>query len=62
MKIARRSEAGGALFEIEIIFIDEFREFRQHPEFMDFVDGLGLVDYWNSAGCTWVNDNVECSG
>ena len=60
MSVARRSEGESSQFELEIVFIEEFREFRQHPEFMDFLAGVGLIDYWQSAGCTWSNDKVDC--
>jgi len=60
MSIARRSAGENSQFELEIVFIEEFREFRQHPEFMDFLAGVGLIDYWKSAGCTWSNDRVVC--
>ena len=60
MAVARKSEAAGGLFEPEIIYIDEFRDFRRHPDFLKFVDGMGLTDYWNGAGCSWVNDRIQC--
>ena len=60
MAIARQTEQTGGLFEQELIFIDEFREFRRHPEFMDFVEGVGLTEYWESAGCAWADDKVVC--
>lgn len=61
MTVARRLEQTGGLFELEIIFIDEFDSFRQHPDFPDFVRAIGLTDYWSSAGCIWTNDHVECA-
>lgn len=60
MTVARRLEAKGGLFELEIIFIDEFKSFRQHPEFPEFVNATGLTDYWKNAGCVWNDDRVEC--
>jgi DNA-binding winged helix-turn-helix (wHTH) protein/TolB-like protein len=61
MEIARMTEAEGGQFEQEIIFIDEYKAFRQHPEFMDFIEGIGLQDYWDSAGCVWAEDKLTCS-
>ena len=61
MGIARQTEQEGGLFEQEIIFIDEYREFRKHPQFMDFIEGIGLKDYWDSAGCVWADDRLTCS-
>jgi len=60
MTVARRLEETGGLFELEIIFIDEFKSFRQHPDFPEFVKAIGLTDYWSSAGCIWANDKLEC--
>jgi DNA-binding winged helix-turn-helix (wHTH) protein/TolB-like protein len=61
MAVARRLEDQGGLFELEIIFIDEFAGLRQHPDFPAFVDAIGLTDYWSSAGCIWENDRVQCN-
>ena len=61
MTVARRLEQQGGLFELEIIFIDEFASLRRHPDFPAFVDAIGLTDYWSSAGCIWSNDRVECN-
>jgi len=61
MTVARRLEQTAGLFELEIIFIDEFATFRQHPDFPDFVRAIGLTDYWSNAGCIWTNDHVECN-
>ena len=60
MTVARQLEGPGSLFELEIIYIDEFREFRRLPEFQDFAREARLSDYWDTAGCTWVDDKVEC--
>ncbi len=61
MSIARHFEGGVSQFEVEIIYIEEFREFRQHPQFMDFVTSIGLTEYWDSAGCTWADDKITCT-
>lgn len=62
MAVARSADQPGSLFELEIIYIDEFRAFRQLPEFRQFVDEVGLADYWDGAGCSWVDDKVRCPG
>jgi hypothetical protein len=64
MAIAQRTEnprEAGGLFEQELIFIDEFKPFREHPDFMDFVEGVGLADYWQQAGCVWADDRLTCA-
>jgi DNA-binding winged helix-turn-helix (wHTH) protein/TolB-like protein len=62
MQIAHRTEdtKGGGLFEQELIFIRLFRPFREHPEFMDFLAGVGLTEYWAEAGCVWADDKLTC--
>jgi DNA-binding winged helix-turn-helix (wHTH) protein/TolB-like protein/Tfp pilus assembly protein PilF len=60
LSIARRLEQEGGLYELELVFTDEFRAMRQHPEFLAFIDAMGLSEYWASAGCTWENDAVRC--
>ncbi len=48
-------------FEIELIYLDEFRILREHEDFPRLLDELGLKDYWQSAGCRWENDEVTCN-
>ena len=49
-----------SFFEIELIYLDEFRILRQHEDFPRFLQEVGLTDYWRSAGCNWDNDAVNC--
>ena len=49
-----------SLFEVELIYLDEFSVVRQHPDFPRFLDEMGLTDYWQSEGCRWENDAVAC--
>lgn len=63
MALAHRTEnprEGGGLFEQELIFIRLFKPFREHPEFMDFLAGVGLTEYWAEAGCIWADDKLTC--
>lgn len=50
----------GEFYEIEIIYLDEFRVLRQHREFPQLLDALGLTEYWASIGCHWGGDRVAC--
>lgn len=52
-------ESGG-YFEVEIFYLDEFRVVREHEEFPDLLDALGLTEYWQSIGCRWDGDRVFC--
>ena len=60
MRIARGAEDESSVYEIEIIYLDEYRDFRRHPEFADFTAGVGLNAYWDEAGCAWQNDRIVC--
>lgn len=46
--------------EVEIFYLDEFRVLREHEEFPDLLDALGLTDYWDSIGCHWDGQRVAC--
>ena len=50
----------GTLYELEIIYLDEFKMLREHEKFPELLQALGLTDYWNSIGCGWSNDHVLC--
>ena len=50
----------GEYFEVEIIFLDEFRVLREHEEFPELLDALGLTEYWESIGCHWGGSRVIC--
>jgi tetratricopeptide (TPR) repeat protein len=53
-------QASGEFYEIEIIYLDEFKVLREHEEFPELLQALGLTDYWNSIGCRWNDDHVLC--
>ena len=50
----------GTLYELEIIYLDEFKVLREHENFLALLQALGLTDYWNSIGCRWSDDQVHC--
>jgi DNA-binding winged helix-turn-helix (wHTH) protein/TolB-like protein/Tfp pilus assembly protein PilF len=50
----------GTLYELEIIYLDEFKALREHENFPALLQALGLTNYWNSIGCRWSNDQVHC--
>ena len=60
MEIAWNLVDDPSYFELEAIFLDEFRILRQHEDFPRLLDELGLTDYWQSVGCEWKNDAVTC--
>ena len=50
----------GTLYELEIIYLDEFKVLREHQNFPALLQALGLTDYWDSIGCRWSDDQVHC--
>ncbi len=60
MEVAMHIAESGTLYEIEIIYLDEFKVLREHEDFPELLQALGLTDYWNSIGCRWSNDQVLC--
>ncbi len=60
MQLASLLELPGEIFDMDLLFIPELRALRQHPDFMPLLERLGVVDYWASAGCEWVEDRVTC--
>jgi DNA-binding winged helix-turn-helix (wHTH) protein/tetratricopeptide (TPR) repeat protein len=60
MDIARLLEGPGMLFSMEILFVQELAPLRQHPEFLPLLERLGVVEYWKSVGCEWLDDRVNC--
>jgi DNA-binding winged helix-turn-helix (wHTH) protein/TolB-like protein len=61
MAVARRLEETPGLFELELLFIQEFKSLRQHADFPAFADAIGLTEYWSNAGCTWSPERVSCA-
>ncbi len=47
-------------FELELLYLDEFRILRQHADFPRLLDALGLSAYWQAAGCRWDNNAGVC--
>jgi hypothetical protein len=60
MAAAWALQQSGEFYEIEIIYLDEFKVLREHEEFPELLQALGLTDYWSSMGCRWNNDHVLC--
>ncbi len=61
MEIALQEAADrGAIYELEIVFIDEFLEFRRHPDFPKLMNGLGITRQWQSAGCALADGQLHC--
>ena len=60
MEVARLLETQGEIFEAEILFSEDFRVLREHPDFLPLMEATGIADYWDSVGCRWQNNAVVC--
>ncbi len=62
MKIAWQLVEDPSIFDIELIYLDEFSVMRQLADFPRLLDQLGLSDYWRDIGCQWADNSLNCNG
>ena len=60
MGVARRLEAPGEAFEMDLLFIPEMQPLRERDDFLDLMDALGISQYWEDNGCIWTGAAVKC--
>ncbi|MDX1403782.1 MAG: winged helix-turn-helix domain-containing protein [Woeseiaceae bacterium] len=60
LQIARRLQNEVGVYELELVFTDEFEAMRRHPEFGNFLESIGLAEYWTSTGCVWGQGALRC--
>ena len=60
MRVARLLDSEGEVFEMDLLFIPEVEPLREHPDFGDLLDALGITDYWRKRGCTWTGTSAVC--
>lgn len=60
MRIARLLEAPGERFEMDILYTPELQPLRDHPDFLPLLERLGVVAYWEQAGCTFDGWKTVC--
>ena len=61
MRVAHYLVLPGQAFETELLFLPEFRQLRERPEFLELMTTLGVTAYWEQSGCVWKDVNVECN-
>ena len=61
MAVARRLEEPGEWFQMDLLYAPELQALRNHPEFMPLLERLGVVDYWDEAGCTFDGRIATCA-
>lgn len=60
MKVAQMLRQPGEAFEMDLLWIPQFRPLREHPQFLDLMRELGVVEYWDANGCLFVSASVRC--
>jgi DNA-binding winged helix-turn-helix (wHTH) protein/TolB-like protein len=60
MSVARLLESEGEVFEMDLLFIPEVQPLREHPDFGELLDALGITEYWRARGCTWTGAGAVC--
>jgi len=60
MAVARRLEEPGEFFQMDLLFAPELQALRDHPGFMPLLQRLGVVDYWEDAGCEFDGQKAVC--
>lgn len=60
MRMARASLSESSVFDTELLFIEDFRALREHSDFPQLLEELGLTAYWQETGCRWDSDAVTC--
>ncbi len=61
MAIAAELEKPGETFQMDLLFTPELQPLRDHPEFMPLLERLGVVDYWEQAGCSFDGHKAVCT-
>ena len=58
--VARELETHGEIFEMDLLFIPQVQPVREHPEFLELLESLGVTRYWYENGCVWSPTRVDC--
>ena len=61
MNVARRLTAPGEIFEMDLLWIPQFRPLRLRADFLELMNELGVTEYWELNGCRFVEADVQCN-
>ena len=61
MGVARQLTAPGEIFEMDLLWIPQFRPLRLRPDFLELMAELGVTEYWELNGCRFVDADVRCN-
>jgi TolB-like protein/Tfp pilus assembly protein PilF len=60
MRVAKELAGPGMHRPMDMLFLPELRPLREHPEFFELMEMLGVKQYWDEKGCVWLDDSVSC--
>lgn len=60
MRVARELTAPGEIFEMDLLWIPQFRPLRLRPDFVALMEALGVTEYWELNGCRFTDADVQC--
>ena len=60
MRVARRLTGPGEAFEMDLLWIPQFRPLRLRADFLQLMEELGVAEYWGLAGCRYEHAEVRC--
>lgn len=60
MLIAKELAGPGMHRPMDLLFLPELRALRQHPEFFELMEMLGVKQYWDENDCVWLDDSISC--
>ncbi|MDJ0918579.1 MAG: winged helix-turn-helix domain-containing protein [Woeseiaceae bacterium] len=60
--VASRLADEGEIFEMDLLFIPQFKPLREYEGFDGLMSEVGLTDYWQQKQCTWQGRSFACEG
>ena len=60
MRIAKGLAGPGMHRPMDLLFLPELKPLREHPEFFELMEMLGVKQYWDEKGCVWLDDSISC--
>lgn len=61
MRVARQLKLPGEAFEMDLLWIPQFQALRERPDFLELMQELGVVEYWEMNDCHFTAVNISCS-
>lgn len=60
LAVAQRLQDPGEIFEMDLLYTPELQPLRDYPGFMQLLERLGVVAYWQRSGCEWNGQRASC--